>query len=111
MVPAPVQKVRHRLRLQQRNVQPAVWLWLLPGVFVAGGTEFHGNAQLAGCCKVKLYSTPLVVAEGKALLFCQRYPGNLCAALGARHDVAPPRAYRRGGPETKIAHKKLALEF
>jgi hypothetical protein len=49
---------------------------LLSDMLVASGNEFYGNCQLAGSGKVKLYSALFVVAKGKTLFFCQRYPGN-----------------------------------
>jgi hypothetical protein len=110
-MPSPVQKVRRRLRLQRRKMRPALWKRLLPGVLIAGCNEFYDDGRLAGSCKVKLYTVPFVVAEGKALLFRQRYSGDHGVALGACHNVVPSRAYCRGSPEAKIAYKKLSREF
>jgi len=80
-------------------------------MLVAGGNKFYGNGQLAGSGKVKLYPSPLVIAEGKALIFCQRYSRDHGIALGACHNVVAPRADRRGRPEAKIAYKKLVWQF
>jgi hypothetical protein len=110
-VPPPVQKVWHRLRLQRRKMRPALWNRLLPGVLIAGNNEFYDNGQLASSGKVKLYPAPLVIAEGKALLFCKRYSGDLSIALGACHDIAFSSAYCRSGPEAEVAYKKLAWKF
>jgi hypothetical protein len=80
-------------------------------VLIVGYDEFHGNGRLAGNGKIEFYPAHVVVAEGKSLVASQRYAGDNRAALLTRHDVVLPRADGRGGPEARVAYKKLAWQF